>query len=63
MILPKNLIKDDSIIGVGATTKDNIQTNVTKQELPTTTTTQQQQKLMLQTRITNNNTPKTTNQN
>ena len=38
VILPKNLIKDDSIIGVGATTKDNIQTNVTKQELPTTTT-------------------------
>ncbi len=39
VILPKNLIRDDSIIGVDATTKDNIQTNVTKQELPTTTTT------------------------
>ena len=39
LILPKNLIRDDSIIGVDATTKDNIQTNITKQELPTLTTT------------------------
>ena len=38
LILPKNLIRDESIIGVDATTKDNIQTNATKQELPTTTT-------------------------
>ena len=36
LILPKNLIRDDSIIGVDATNKDNIQTNATKQELPTT---------------------------
>ena len=35
LILPKNLLRDDSIIGVDATTKDNIQTNITKQELPT----------------------------
>ena len=47
VILPKNLIKDDSIIGVDATTKDNIQTNITKQELPQQQQ-QQQQKLMLQ---------------
>ena len=33
LILPNNLLRDDSIIGVDATTKDNIQTNATKQEL------------------------------
>ena len=37
LILPKNLIRDDSIIGVDANSKDKIQTNATKQELPTTT--------------------------
>ncbi len=36
VILPKNLVKDDSIIGIDAT--NNIKTNVTKQELPTTPT-------------------------
>ena len=39
LILPKNLIRDDSIIGIDATTKDNIKSNATKQELPTTSTT------------------------
>ena len=42
LILPKNLIRDDSIIGVDANSKDNIKINVTKgvptTKLPTTPT-------------------------
>ncbi len=37
VILPKNLIKDDSIIRADASYNNNIKTNVTKQELPTKT--------------------------
>ena len=40
LVLPKNLIRDDSIIRVvDETNNNNIKTNATKQELPTTTTT------------------------
>ena len=61
LILPKNLIRDDSIIGVDATSKDNIKTNATKQELPTTTPTIKKyqsntnKNKCYKTRTTNNN--------
>ena len=38
LILPKNLIRDDSIVRVDATNNNITKTNATKQELPTTTT-------------------------